>query len=42
MKIFKKSGFTLIEALVAISILMIAIASPMQLAQKGLSTGKFI
>lgn len=31
-------GFTLIEALVAISILMIAIASPMSLAQKGLST----
>ncbi len=31
------SGFTLIEALVAISILMIAIASPMTLAQKGLS-----
>lgn len=35
---YKKSGFTLIEALVAISILMIAIASPMMLAQKGLST----
>ena len=33
-----KSGFTLIEALVAVSILMIAIASPMTLAQKGLST----
>ena len=32
------SGFTLVEALVAISILMIAIASPMTLAQKGLST----
>jgi type II secretory pathway pseudopilin PulG len=31
-------GFTLIEALVAISILMVAIASPMTLAQKGLST----
>lgn len=31
-------GFTLIEALVAISILMIAIASPMTLAQKGLSS----
>jgi type II secretory pathway pseudopilin PulG len=31
-------GFTLVEALVAISILMIAIASPMTLAQKGLST----
>lgn len=34
----KNKGFTLIEALVAISILMIAIASPMTLAQKGLST----
>jgi type II secretory pathway pseudopilin PulG len=33
-----KKAFTLIEALVAISILMIAIASPMTLAQKGLST----
>ena len=32
------SAFTLVEALVAISILMIAIASPMTLAQKGLST----
>jgi hypothetical protein len=31
-------GFTLIEALVAISILMIAIASPIMLAQKGLSS----
>lgn len=38
--IIKKStrAFTLIEALVAISILMIAIASPMTLAQKGLAT----
>ncbi len=34
----KNDGFTLVEALVAISILMIAIASPMTLAQKGLST----
>ena len=31
-------AFTLVESLVAISILMIAIASPMTLAQKGLST----
>jgi len=31
------SGFTLIEALVAISILMIAIATPMTISQKGLS-----
>ena len=43
MNIFKQKkhfqkGFTLVEALVAISILMIAIASPMLLAQKGLST----
>jgi len=30
------SGFTLVEALVAISILLIAIASPMTIAQKGL------
>ena len=38
-KILKRnSGFTLIEALVAISILMIAIASPMALAQQGLSS----
>ena len=34
----KTKAFTLIEALVAVSILMIAIASPMTLAQKGLST----
>ncbi|MFH0755136.1 MAG: type II secretion system protein [bacterium] len=33
-----QKGFTLVESLVAISILMIAIASPMILAQKGLST----
>jgi len=33
-----KKAFTLIEALVAISILMIAIASPMTLVQKSLST----
>jgi len=32
-----RQGFTLIESLVAISILMIAIASPMMIAQKGLS-----
>ena len=36
---FKKEnkGFTLIEALIAISILMIAIASPMVISQKGLT-----
>ncbi len=33
----KEKGFTLIEALVAISILLIAIATPMSIAQKGLS-----
>ncbi len=38
-KNFQK-GFTLIEALVAISILMIAIASPLTLAQKGISTAE--
>lgn len=32
------SGFTLIEALVAISILMVAVTSPMMIAQKSLST----
>ena len=37
-QINNKKAFTLVEALVAISILMIAIASPMTLAQKGLST----
>ncbi len=37
-KLQKHKAFTLVEALVAISILMIAIASPMALAQKGLST----
>src|ERR1035437_8099636 len=31
-------GFTLVESLVAISILMIAVASPLTLAQKGIST----
>lgn len=35
-----KHGFTLIEALVAISILMIAIASPMAITQKGLSAAE--
>jgi type II secretory pathway pseudopilin PulG len=32
-----RKGFTLVEALVAISILMIAIASPLTLAQRGIS-----
>lgn len=34
-------GFTLVEALVAISLLMIAISSPMYIAQKGLSASIF-
>lgn len=33
-----QAGFTLVEALIAISILAIAIASPLSIAQKGLST----
>ena len=33
----KQKGFTLIEALVAISILLIAVTSPMVIAQKGLT-----
>ena len=37
-QINNSKAFTLVEALVAISILMIAIASPMTLVQKGLST----
>lgn len=36
----KKSGFTLIEALIAISILMIALASPLTLAQKGIAAAE--
>ena len=35
------SGFTLVEALVAISILMIAIVSPMTIAQNGLSSAMY-
>ena len=37
-KINKKIGFTLVESLVAISILMVAVASPMAIAQKGLAS----
>ena len=33
----KNSGFTLVEALVAISVLMVAVASPLYIAQQGLS-----
>ncbi len=36
-----KRGFTLVEALVAISILMVAIAAPMSLAQKGTGATEF-
>jgi Tfp pilus assembly protein PilV len=35
------AGFTLVEALVAISLLMVAISSPMYIAQKGLSASMF-
>lgn len=42
---FKKQqnnkGFTLIEALVAISILMVAVAAPITIAQKGLSSAAY-
>jgi Tfp pilus assembly protein PilV len=34
-------GFTLLEALVAISILMVAVAAPITIAQKGLSSAVF-
>ena len=37
----KKSGFTLLEALVAISILMVAVAAPITIAQKGLSSASY-
>jgi type II secretory pathway pseudopilin PulG len=37
----KNKGFTLVEALVAISILMVAIVSPMTIAQRGLSSAIF-
>jgi len=44
-KIFYKknisNGFTLVEALVAISILMVAVAGPITIAQRGLSTAVF-
>jgi Tfp pilus assembly protein PilV len=34
----KKTGFTLVEALVAVSILMVAVVSPMSIAQRGLTS----
>jgi len=36
-----KSGFTLLEALVAISILMVAVTAPITIAQKGLSSASY-
>jgi len=40
-KINYKKGFTLLEALVAISILMVAVAAPITIAQKGLSSATY-
>lgn len=37
----KKSGFTLLEALVAVSILMVAVVAPITIAQKGLSSAAY-
>src|SRR3989339_327856 len=36
-----RGGFTLLEALVAISILMVAVATPITIAQKGLSSATY-
>ncbi len=36
-----QSGFTLLEALVAVSILMVAVAAPITIAQKGLSSAVY-
>ncbi len=36
-----KSGFTLLEALVAVSILMVAVMAPITIAQKGLSSATY-
>jgi type II secretory pathway pseudopilin PulG len=36
-----KKGFTLLEALVAISILMVAVVAPITIAQKGLSSATY-
>ena len=40
-KLKRSGGFTLLEALVAISILMVAIAAPITIAQKGLSSAVY-
>ena len=37
----KKRGFTLLEALVAVSILMVAVVAPITIAQKGLSSATY-
>jgi type II secretory pathway pseudopilin PulG len=37
----KNKGFTLLEALVAISILMVAVVAPITIAQKGLSSASY-
>lgn len=37
----RNKGFTLVEALVAISVLMVAVVSPITIAQKGLSSALF-
>lgn len=37
----KNSGFTLLEALVAVSILMVAVSAPITIAQKGLSSAVY-
>ncbi len=40
-KLNLQSGFTLLEALVAISILMVAVAAPITIAQKGLASAVY-
>lgn len=40
-QVHPKRGFTLLEALVAVSILMVAVAAPMTIAQKGLSSASY-
>ncbi len=41
LKLKNNKGFTLLEALVAISILMVAVAAPITIAQKGLSSAVY-
>ncbi len=40
-KLLTKGGFTLVETLVAISVLMVAVASPLTIAQKSLSSALY-